>query len=64
MVTEQIHRGHRVEIIFGDGAEPPVGTVENAPHREETHERLGWIIKGDDGHIYVIKYFIYMKKLR
>ncbi|NKB33461.1 MAG: hypothetical protein GKR91_10225 [Pseudomonadales bacterium] len=63
MVPEQIHRGHRVEVVFGGGVDPLIGTVENAPHREETHERLGWIVKDDEGKVYVIKNFAYMKRL-
>ena len=44
-VTHQINRGDEVEVVFGEGVEPLTGTVVNAPHREESHEKLGWIIK-------------------
>lgn len=63
MIPQQIHRGHRVEVIFGNGIDPLVGTVVNAPHREEIHERLGWIIRDDDDVIYSIGSYAYMKRL-
>jgi len=63
MMSPQIIRGDKVEVIFGQSIDPLVGTVVNAPHREETHEKLGWIIEDKDGTIYSLGRYAYIKKL-
>jgi hypothetical protein len=63
MMNPQIIRGDQVEVIFGDGTSPLYGTIVNAPHREETHEKLGWIIEDKDGAIYSLGRYAYIKKL-
>jgi hypothetical protein len=63
MLPEQINRGHKVEVIFGNGISPLIGWVVNAPHREESHEKLGWLIKDDAGDIYSIGTYAYIRRI-
>lgn len=63
MTPEQINRGHKVEVVFEGGITPLRGTVANAPHREESHEKLGWIIRDEEGVIYAIGNYAYIKRL-
>jgi hypothetical protein len=63
MMNPQIIRGDKVEVVFGDGTVPLYGTIVNAPHREETHEKLGWIVEDADGAIYSLGSYMYIKKL-
>lgn len=63
MSLNQIIRGDKVEIVFSEGVAPLLGTVVNAPHREETHEKLGWLIRDSDGAIYSLGAYSYIKKL-
>lgn len=63
MSTGQIIRGDDVEVVFSHGVEPLKGCVVNAPHREETHEKLGWIIQDSAGTIYSLGSYSYIKKL-
>ncbi|MFT4862637.1 MAG: hypothetical protein ACI95C_001858 [Pseudohongiellaceae bacterium] len=63
MMNPQIIRGDKVEVNFGQDTDPLYGTVVNAPHREETHEKLGWIIEDKDGVIYSLGQYAYIKKL-
>ena len=63
MMSPQIIRGDKVEVIFGQSIDPLVCFVVNAPHREETHEKLGWIIEDKDGTIYSLGRYAYIKKL-
>ena len=62
MMNPQILRGDQVIVVFREGVEPLHGTVVNAPHREETHEKLGWIIEDKEGAIYSLGNFAYIKK--
>jgi hypothetical protein len=63
MTIGQILRGDMVEVVFGGGVEPLVGMVVNAPHREETHEKLGWLIQQDDGTVYSLGTYAYIRKI-
>lgn len=63
MSVGQIIRGDDVEVVFGNGIDPLVGKVINAPHREETHEKLGWLIQDSAGNIYSLGNYSYIKKL-
>lgn len=63
MAEGQIIRGDRVEVFFAVGVDPLIGTVSNAPHREETHERLGWIVIDDEGAVHSLGTYAYIKKL-
>ncbi|MFT4887923.1 MAG: hypothetical protein ACJAY7_001167 [Pseudohongiellaceae bacterium] len=63
MSVGQIIRGDQVEVVFGKGVDPLVGKVVNAPHREETHEKLGWIIQDSVGTVYSLGNYVYIKKL-
>lgn len=63
MSIGQIIRGDEVEVVFREGVDSLVGTVVNAPHREETHEKLGWLIKDANGTIYSLGSYSYIKKL-
>lgn len=63
MTVGQIIRGDAVEVVFSNGIDPVKGTVVNAPHREETHEKLGWIIQDSTGAIYSLGNYSYIKKL-
>ncbi len=62
MSAEQISRGDKVEVVFGEGVNPLKGTVVNAPHREDTYEKLGWIIKDEAGIIYSLGNYSYIRK--
>ena len=62
MSAAQINRGDEVEVFFREGITPITGTVVNAPHREESYERLGWIIKDGAGKIYSIGNYSYIVK--
>ena len=62
-VTHQINRGDEVEVAFREGVKPLTGTVVNAPHREESHEKLGWIIKDGAGRIYSLGNYSYIMKI-
>jgi|TARA_B100002003_G_scaffold225226_1_gene231111 hypothetical protein len=64
MPAEQINRGDEVEVIFREGINPIRGTVINAPHREESYEKLGWIIKDEAGMIYSLGNYSYIRKLK
>jgi len=63
VTSDQILRGHKVEVVFSDGVKPLIGWVANAPHREESFERLGWIIKDEAGAIYSLGSYAYIKRL-
>ncbi len=63
MMNPQIIRGDKVEVVFREGIAPLFGTVVNAPHREETHEKLGWIIEDKDGAIYSLGNYAFIKKI-
>jgi L-ascorbate metabolism protein UlaG (beta-lactamase superfamily) len=63
MSVGQIIRGDQVEVVFSKGVDSLVGEVVNAPHREETHEKLGWIIQDSAGTIYSLGDYAYIKKL-
>ena len=62
MFAEQINRGDEVEVVFGAGVNPLIGTVVNAPHREDSFEKLGWVIKDGAGIIYSIGNYSYIRK--
>ena len=62
MFDEQINRGDEVEVVFGEGVNPIIGTVVNAPHREDSFEKLGWVIKDGAGIIYSIGNYSYIRK--
>ncbi len=62
MPAEQINRGDEVEVVFREGVNPIRGTVVNAPHREESYEKLGWIIKDRAGVIYSLGNYSYIRK--
>ena len=62
MSAEQISRGDEVEVVFREGVNPLKGTVVNAPHREDTYEKLGWIIKDEAGIIYSLGNYSYIRK--
>ena len=64
MAAVQINRVDEVEVVFGEGVSPLMGTVVNAPHREDSYERLGWIIRDGEGLIYSLGNYKYIKKLR
>ena len=64
MQIEQIIRGNEVEVVFGNGVEPLVGVVTNAPHREETHEKLGWLIQDANGTVYSLGTYAYIRKIK
>ena len=63
MPAEQINRGDKVEVVFRDGVNPIRGTVVNAPHREASYEKLGWVIKDETGTIYSLGNYSYIRKL-
>jgi hypothetical protein len=63
MPVGQIIRGDVVEIVFSNGVTSLKGCVVNAPHREETHEKLGWIIQDSAGTVYSLGSYSYIKKL-
>lgn len=63
MSIGQIIRGDQVEVVFGAGVEPLRAVVINAPHREETHEKLGWLVQDAQGNIYSLGSYAYIKKL-
>lgn len=63
MTGGQIIRGDDVEVVFSNGVDSLKGCVVNAPHREETHEKLGWIIQDSAGAIYSLGNYSYIKKL-
>lgn len=63
MSIGQIIRGDEVEVVFGGGVDPLRGVITNAPHREETHEKLGWLLEDSDGKIYSLGSYAYIKKL-
>jgi len=52
MPVGQIIRGDDVEAVFSNAVAQLKGCVVNAPHREETHEKLGWIIQDSAGTVY------------
>jgi len=62
MSVEQISRGDEVEVVFREGVNPLKGTVVNAPHREDSYEKLGWIIKDEAGIIYSLGNYSYIRK--
>ena len=62
MSAEQINRGDEVEVVFREGVNPLTGTVVNAPHREVSHEKLGWIIKDGAGMINSLGNYSYIRK--
>lgn len=63
MSIGQIIRGDEVEVVFSGGVEPVRGVVTNAPHREETHEKLGWLLEDSEGKVISLGNYAYIKKL-
>jgi hypothetical protein len=63
MPVGQIIRAGDVEVGFSNAVTRLKGCVVNAPHREETHEKLGWIIQDSAEAVYSLGSDSYIKKL-